>query len=123
MPTSAAQPMYATGPLIIGGVFAYRLRAAEPAEVQVAARCIAESDGYHAHFYKRPRYGDAPAVEVIHDFMSWDLEETVPCDPIIVGRRITNPTARREAFASVEAAFTALLPGIPVPPVDCEKES
>lgn len=123
MPTSTAQPMYATGPLIVGGEFAYRLRAAEPVEAQVAVRCVVESDGYHAHFYRRPRFGSAPEVEVIHDFMSWDLEETEPCDPVIVGRRITNPTARREAFASVEAAFTALLPSIPVPSVDCEKES
>lgn len=111
--------MYATGPLIVAGEFVYRLRAAEPVEVQVAVRCIVECDGYHAHFYSQPRFGHAPEVEVIHDFMSWDLEETEPRDPVIVGRRITSALTPQTGFVSVEAAFAELLPGVSVPAVDC----
>lgn len=125
MPTSTVEFMYADGPLVVGGVPVHRRRPSQPAAAslaQVALRCVVESDGYHAHFYRRDRFGhDVPAVEVIHDFMSWDLDETEPCDPVIVGRHITSAMEPRSAFESVEAAFAALLPGVAVPAVACKE--
>lgn len=84
------------------------------AAVPVAVECVVECDGYHVHRYETA----SPRVRIIHDYMSWDPETTVDVDPLTHGQR-WGTGAHRSYFPDVQAAFAALLPGVPVPSVTC----
>ena len=121
-PPAAPQFMYADGPLIVAGERVHRRRP-EPVEPVVTADCVVEADGLHEHVFE-VRVLDVAAnewvyVEVIHDFRSWDANDTEPCDPIVYGRRLGESSQR---FATVEAAFAALLPGVSVPAIQCTQK-
>ncbi len=118
------QFMYADGPLIVAGERVHRHRAPESAEPVTTARCVFESDGYHVHEFEVRVLDQATNrwvyVEIVHDFRSWDEDDTEPLEPIVYGSHVG---AASQEFDTVEAAFAVLLPDVPVPAINCHKEA